>query len=252
MKRCSLEITDSQAVLKYMELLPAEKAKMLDDPLRRPKPYGYTYETVCAAATELFSIDAAYEDNDPDDRVFFEDYDQTDSVHEDTDLDGLAVGPHQRAGWSGDQQPQDQQRVIIKSSKPCFDFQAGKCWRGADCKFSHEQSEPASPADDEPQENVIQFVMEYACITDCTREQALGALKATSDGELVDDYGYPIYDEAEAMRYLEAQAEFIEAGLDEPSVVRQQTAEEEPSVARQQTLAEVPRGSSAPPWVTSR
>jgi len=238
-----MEVSDFQAVLKYMELLPVEKAKMLDDPLRRPKPNGYTYETVCAAATELFSIDKVYEDNNPDDRVFFEDYDQTDSVHEDTDLDGLAVGPHQRAGWSGDQQPpwhprgelEDpwHPRVIIKSSKPCFDFQAGKCWRGADCKFSHEQSEPASPADDEPQESVFQFVMEYACILDCSREQAVGALRATSDGELVDDYGCPIYDEAGAMRYLEAQAEFIEAGLDVPSgvvaaVVRQQTAEEEP------------------------
>ena len=180
---------------------------MLDDPIRRPKQDGYTFETVCAAAKELFSIDRTYEDNGPG---------------------GLPKGPLQRAGWS-----EDQQRVVIKSLKPCWNLQEGKCWRGADCKFSHEQSEPASPADDEPQENVIQFVMEYACITDCSREQALGALKATSDGELVDDYGYPIYDEAEAMRYLEAQAEFIEAGLDVPSgvvaaVVRQQTAEEEP------------------------
>ena len=128
--------------------------------------------------------------------------------------------------------------MIVKSSEPCWDLQEGKCWRGTDCKFFHEQSEPAPPADDEPQDNVIQFVMEYANITDCSREQALGALKATSDGELVDDYGYPIYDEAEAMRYLEAQAEsngvssgqavpsVVLAAI--PSVVRQQAAEEEP------------------------
>ena len=150
--------------------------------------------------------------------------------------------------------------MFMKSSKPCRKFQEGECWRGADCKFSHEQSEPASPADDEPDEGNIEFVMEYACIFDCTREMAVEALKATYDGELLDEEGYPDFRGIEAMRYLEALAESDEASAlvwaaaksAGPSVVRQQAAEEEPSVACQQTTAEVRSWSSAPPWVTSR
>ena len=70
------------AVLKCMELLPKEKAKQLDDPLRRPKPNGYTYETLCAAAKELYSIDSAYDGNNS----------------------GGSKGnnSHQNATWSGD------------------------------------------------------------------------------------------------------------------------------------------------------
>ena len=47
-------------MFKYLETLPRDKAKTLEDPVRRP-PKGWTSEALMSAAKELFSIDKAYD-----------------------------------------------------------------------------------------------------------------------------------------------------------------------------------------------
>ena len=45
MRRIHCPLHDYQIVHRYLELIPAEKAKMLEDPIRRP-PMGYDHETL--------------------------------------------------------------------------------------------------------------------------------------------------------------------------------------------------------------
>ena len=63
MKRYHQPLADHQIVIKYLELIPSEKARMLEDPLRRPKPNGYNCESIMSTAAELFAIGRAYLDN---------------------------------------------------------------------------------------------------------------------------------------------------------------------------------------------
>ena len=62
-RRVHMPLQDHEIVLKYLELIPAEKAKMLEDPLRRP-PMGWTYEALLTATRELVAIDRAYDSRD--------------------------------------------------------------------------------------------------------------------------------------------------------------------------------------------
>ena len=41
MRRNHQPLADHQIVIRYLELIPSDKAKMLEDPLRRLKPKGY-------------------------------------------------------------------------------------------------------------------------------------------------------------------------------------------------------------------
>ena len=60
MRREHLTLEDHTIVFKYLETLPRDKAKTLEDPVRRP-PKGWTSEALMSAAKELFSIDKAYD-----------------------------------------------------------------------------------------------------------------------------------------------------------------------------------------------
>ena len=50
---------DDMVVMKYLELMPPEKAVALEDPIRRPA-VGWTPDTIMAAARGLFKVDDAY------------------------------------------------------------------------------------------------------------------------------------------------------------------------------------------------
>jgi len=80
MRRVHYPKPDDEIVIRYLELTPTEKAKQLEDPLRRPKN-GWTYETLMTASKELFSIDKAYEN---------------------LGADGLPRAGRQRAAWAND------------------------------------------------------------------------------------------------------------------------------------------------------
>ena len=56
LRKQHIEKPDYDVVIRYMELLPIKKAKMLKDPLRRPLA-GWQFQDLQAAAKELFSID---------------------------------------------------------------------------------------------------------------------------------------------------------------------------------------------------
>ena len=126
----------------------------------------------------------------------------------------------------------------IKSSKTCWDFQEGKCWRGENCKFMHEEFDATSPDEFEPDEVFIESVMDYCTVPGCTREMAVEALKATD------------HDDIEAMRFLEARAASLDETQEEPTdeASPSQAAAESggPSQVRQQTVGEEPIGNPCP------
>ena len=62
LKKVHCPLPDHMIVLRYLELLPSDKAKMLEDPLRRPAA-GWGQEHLISAAKELFSIGKAYDGN---------------------------------------------------------------------------------------------------------------------------------------------------------------------------------------------
>ena len=60
MRRVHMPQPDHSIVIKYLELIPREKAKTLEDPIRRPA-VGWTTDALMLACKELFSIDRAYD-----------------------------------------------------------------------------------------------------------------------------------------------------------------------------------------------
>jgi len=61
LRRNNVPKSDYDLVLRYLELLPKEKAKSLEDPLRRPAA-GWLFADLQKAARDLFSLDRAYDD----------------------------------------------------------------------------------------------------------------------------------------------------------------------------------------------